>query len=881
MFILISFLIFVFILTVFGLLYFLFKKDKDPKKSTTDLEEITEEAEVMKEETDINNQTVYDNSTQYILNNGFTDDDIKKLTEKQTPCIFYPTQRVYVEEKTESSTTVKVNIDEKDPDSITEGSLFKTEGSCPNGMEFNTQTGCCNWEAVNLSDLDKIMAVAPKIVEMIIVTVIFEKMVIVMRKLFPMSYKAKLVKVQSKMGKVGKTLGKFSRKATFETGEKLAMRGGSTVMKAGSKRFAGKMSIKGAGLALKQGVKTAARSTLKAGSSVATKLMAPLAPCGPCTAAVIAFELVSAALDISDIHNYGTYTANSDIRNIRNQAETSMEQYLYDSDGVSWPQLFPILTAFPDLNEPSKCPNDNLNCRDPENPSETPEPAETEEPEETRDVGDSPDFNPAEEDEYKIPEINDGYSAVLMEAFTASAMEKMALEDPNGFVEMLVYAFTSDDDDEVEISDATSTMFAEILQAEIDYNHIKRDKIIYNLCVSRGYGDQVEFIESMSSETVIGVTLNEEGARLYNERMAPEHLKYSNPASKVDKDDIPDEYVALVAAYTDSYRRIDKLNPGTSQSPNVIEEKLPRKMTLMMPWAALMYNCLGDDRGTSASYFTINPSDHGVTFNYDKGHCDYTKEYCVDKMKLDYRNGDCHLSKSQRVAEMIFGETVTRSVKGSWDKRKDDFNSGDPARIIGAMAQTYFDPTGLWTSAYMDIKNLIEASKGRGVGVIPTKCRDNEEKKGALCYPKCRPGYRSRALECEGSCPPGSKNTGLTCIQGTKTKSCFAWEKTSRCEKRFKDADGNPIGKRSKGASTVAKPCLPGFKRRSYALGTAFCDKPRPRYTRAFMAKIKSKCPDSHPNKQNGLCYKDCPEGYPRARGPICMKRKESGTPNN
>ena len=874
MFVLTSFLGFVFLLTIFGLLYILFK-GKEPEKPTTNLNEsVLEEVTEIKEEIKNNNQNVYDNATQNIIDNGFTEDDIKKLTEKQTPCIFYPTQRVYIETQTESSTTgndddtnVKVEIDEQDPDSLPEGSLFKTEGSCPNGMEFNNQSGCCNWEEVKLTDLDKLKAVVPSIVEMVIVTVIFENIIKVIRKLFPMSYNAKIAKVQAKLqsGKVGQTLGKFSSKVTFETGEKISMRAGNAVMKAGSKKFAGRMSIKGAGLALKQGVKTAARSTIKAGTSITTKLMAPLAPCAPCSAAVIAFELVSAALDISDIHNYSTYTANDDIRNIRNQAEAAIEQVLYDQDGVSWPQLFPLLTAFPDLNEPSKCPNDNLNCRDPENPDENPEPTETEEPEETRDVGDTK----IEEEEYKIPEINDGYSAILMEAFTASAIDKMALQDPNGFVELLAYAFTSDDDDEVEISDATTTMFAEILQAEIDYNHIKRDKLIYDLCVSRGYGDQVEFIESMSSETVIGVTLNEEGARLFNERMTPEHLKYSNPANKVDKDDIPDEYVALVAAYTDRYRRIDKLNPGTSQSPNVIEEKLDRKMTLMMPWAALMYNCLADDKGTGASLFYINPADHGVTFNYDKGHCNYTKKYCVDEMKMDYKNGDCHLPEGQRVAELIFGETVTRAAKGSWDKRKDDFNSGDPTRIIGAVAQTYLDPTGLWTSAYTDIKNLINASKGRGAGVIPTKCKDSQEQKGALCYPKCRSGYRSRALECEGSCPSGSKNTGLTCIDGTSSKFHPVWKHRNKCYEKYSGK-----GKLSRTWSSCVSPCLPGFKRRSYAVGSAFCDKRRPRYTRAFMARIKSKCPDSHPNKQNGLCYKDCPEGYPRARGPICMKRK-------
>ena len=847
MIILVAFVGFVFLLTVFALLYLLFRGGEKPKKNIENDDQTINDAENINEETATTNRNVYNSTTQTMLDNGFTETDIKELTQSRSPCIFYPSRRVYMNEADAEGNYVKTYLDEKDPDLVS-GSSFKVESTCPDGMEYNSETTCCKWEKIDLTLLDKVMTVAPILIESIVISYIFEKMIIVMRKLYPRSFGSKLIKLKSKMGKIGKTLGNFSKKAMFEAGEKISLRSGRSVGRIGGKKFVSKMTIQGAKLAAKNTAKLAYRSSIKGARTVGTKLMAASAPCMPCTAAVIAFEIVSAALDISDIQGYSTYTANTDVRNIRNQAETAMEQAMYDSDGVSWPQLFPILTAFPDLDEPT----DGFGSTE-----------STESTESTT-------------DEFTVSKENGGYASVLLEAFTADAMLKMAMDSPDSFVEMLVYAFTSDSDEDVEISEATTTMFAEILQAEMDYNHIKRDKIIYNLCVSRGYGDQVEFIESMSSETVIGVTLNEEGAKLYNERMVDQHLKYSNPAVEINPDDIPDEYVPLVAAYTDTYRKIDKLNPGNSQTPNVIEEKLDRKMALMMPWAAIMYNCLGDKRGTSASYFTINPADHGTTFNYDKGYCNYTEAYCKGQMKLDYRNGDCHLSQSQRVAEVILGETVTRAVKGSWDDRKDNFNSGDPSRVVAATFSTLFDPTGLWTAAATDIINLIKASKGRGAGVIPIKCKDDEVQKGQLCYPKCRDGYRSSALECEGVCPPGSRNTGLTCLQSTRTKSCFLWEKTSRCEKRFKDADGNPIGVRSKGASTVAKPCLPGFTRRSYALGSAFCDKPRNRYTRAFMAKLKSKCPDSKPNKQNGLCYKDCPEGYPRARGPICMKEKST-----
>ena len=155
------------------------------------------------------------------------------------------------------------------------------------------------------------------------------------------------------MGKIGKTLGNFSKKAMFEAGEKISLRAGRSVGRFGGKKFVKKMTIQGAKLAVKSTAKLAYRSSIKGARTVGTKLMAASAPCMPCTAAIVAFEIVSAALDISDIQGYSTYTANTDIRNIRNQAETAMEQAMYDSDGVTWPQLFPILTAFPDLDEPT------------------------------------------------------------------------------------------------------------------------------------------------------------------------------------------------------------------------------------------------------------------------------------------------------------------------------------------------------------------------------------------------------------------------------------------------------------------------------------------------------------------------------------------------
>jgi hypothetical protein len=62
----------------------------------------------------------------------------------------------------------------------------------------------------------------------------------------------------------------------------------------------------------------------------------------------------------------------------------------------------------------------------------------------------------------------------------------------------------------------------------------------------------------------------------------------------------------------------------------------------------------------------INPTDYGVTFDYDKGLCNFTKDYCMRfglQLVKDEKEDiyDCDTFPGQEFLEMIFGTTVTRS----------------------------------------------------------------------------------------------------------------------------------------------------------------------------------------------------------------------------
>ena len=69
---------------------------------------------------------------------------------------------------------VKIYLDEKDPDLVS-GSTFKVESTCPDGMEYNSETTCCKWEKIDLTLLDKVMTVAPILTESIVISYIFNK----------------------------------------------------------------------------------------------------------------------------------------------------------------------------------------------------------------------------------------------------------------------------------------------------------------------------------------------------------------------------------------------------------------------------------------------------------------------------------------------------------------------------------------------------------------------------------------------------------------------------------------------------------------------------------------------------------------------------------
>jgi len=457
-----------------------------------------------------------------------------------------------------------------------------------------------------------------------------------------------------------------------------------------------------------------------------------------------------------------------------------------------------------------------------------------------------------------------GYEEELQQKLLSEFMpDAFKLMDDEMIVKFLVKTLSESKEDPVE-SEKIEKAFEMAINKAME-NTQKRDNIIYEFYAAKGKSKEIERVPFLATKDRIGVTLSKYGAEQYNERMRSKHLEYSNPF-KSAPGKIPEDYSPFVAMYTDTYRVVNATNPGDKHKPNVVDKKLSKKICLAMPYGGLIANC---EYGMKSSKHNqrLNPSTYGVKYNYDRGDCDFTGEYCR-RVGLDFKDNDCKMNTAQKYAEMIFGTTITRSYKVDWQNRIDAWKSGDPGKIAMATAMTLIPGVSPW------IGKLISAIKdtyGRGVGTVPTRCGPDKEKKGALCYPKCREGYKSSALECEGTCPPGSKNTGLTCLQGI-----HSYIPSNRCANPFKKCfyQRKPCreGYRYRG-STCNRECLPGFKFRSGAAGSSFCDKPRNRYSRAGKPAPLD-CPEGKV-KDAGLCYTPCKEGY-TGNGPTCKKIEES-----
>lgn len=512
-------------------------------------------------------------------------------------------------------------------------------------------------------------------------------------------------------------------------------------------------------------------------------------------ALMLLFDAVSATLDLLDIDGYDSFTPQKTIENIRNIVDYSMASEFEKLD-MGYPFMFPITVAFPE---------EMLIAQ-----------------------------------EYMTAQISAKYMATEIE-LPKHEKAKVAFD-------AFVTNIADNPDNDLPVPEEYINFITQMLEDK----HLDRDKAIFTK-LKELLGDQaykIEFYESISAPDRMGVSLSQQGAKEWNSTHEAEWLE------GIDMDDPANVEISVMpcACYTDTYYIYES---GDAKKPNMVARKLPQKTVLGNYYGPLLSYCekVRKQKGTSSS---VNPKALGTRFNFDTGVCEFSRDMCK-RYGLEFKDNDCKPKPGQGVAEMIFGTTITRASVRTWDKRKDDFNSGDPNRVMLATASTILDPTGILTTG------ATEAVKSYARKSTPAVCKegDSRDGPGGLCHNACRSGYKREGVECAESCPSGSTSTVSHCTDWTPSKSFVVGTHRNKCYSQY---DGT--GEVSRGASTCSRGCKEGFTRRSNALGSAFCNKTRHRYAAGMY--IANACPEGY-DDITGVCYEKCKKDE-RNDGLFCKK---------
>jgi len=214
--------------------------------------------------------------------------------------------------------------------------------------------------------------------------------------------------------------------------------------------------------------------------------------------------------------------------------------------------------------------------------------------------------------------------------------------------------------------------------------------------------------------------------------------------------------------------------------------------------------------------------DKGIPYDYDKEICRITPEYCQGKA-VDYTTesdglGNCKIGVGQKLAEIIFGTTITRGLiqvfdPGQYESCPEGWYDGAnlPQELKIAMGLGVMLPPPLNTIP------ILYQTMGNKMCVSKYACLDGLENDGGLCYPPCKAGFKSDgATQCYKQYP-GTNGSLIDIYMGSETK-----------------------------APTVMDTCPPGQNKA--APGGLICYRDcRPGYS---------------PNATGETCVENCPPGY-------------------
>ena len=431
--------------------------------------------------------------------------------------------------------------------------------------------------------------------------------------------------------------------ATVAKGGAATVKGGATIAKGAA------VGAKGAGAAARTarvaaaGVRAGAKMAA-AGAKAAGKMAMRLAG-GPIGAVMLLFDAVSITLDLLDVDGYNSYTSQGMIDKGKRAIDHGEYEAIGNHPDIDFPRLFPLYEF---------CPDEYIMALE-------------------------LTFMQMFE-QYAIPGM--GLDPVISPIWDKYSTE-IVLAVENG---------TEEPELPIEIENFT-------VQTVSKY-HKERDVFIYeNLkeFLEPEKYEMLELVEWASSPNREGITLTRDGAATWNAASRDIWLQH-NDFFKPPPLEI--EYVNPTAGvYTDRVYITDRTNPGDADNPNTIEVPFSELRTqhpqgeLVFPdYPAGAKMVIAADYGGLVAFCTkrrqlagisnaIDPAQLGVTFDIDRGVCNFTKEYCR-RYGMEYKNNDCNTNDAQKFFELVLGTTITRAYKEEFMKQADDLMSGDPVKMM-------------------------------------------------------------------------------------------------------------------------------------------------------------------------------------------------------
>ena len=276
--------------------------------------------------------------------------------------------------------------------------------------------------------------------------------------------------------------------------------------------------------------------------------------------------------------------------------------------------------------------------------------------------------------------------------------------------------------------------------------------------------------------------------------------------------------------------------------------------------------------------------DSGLDYDFGEEVCRLTEKYCLSKGADVTTNGkhggavDCHIPWTQKGLEAIFGTTITRGLKQTFDVNQ--YQDCDPKTEWGieqlpGPLKTFLNVSGPLLYMVPGLGVLSQAPKFFCFNKKVSECPKGMEKSRGLCFVPCKDGYKSDGASiCYKQYDGWERNDATTITNVGKVLHANPGKPLSTCgPDQVKDGAlcYSKCAENEYGVGPICwTSCPDGYK----DSGATFCEKPAP-YGRGAGYPWKFGDPAFNYDRARDRCQKDNPQGCEKSGliwYPVCKK---------